>query len=184
MNTLDLISPTTPAEHFVKKDRFSPLQRKLFTFVCILLWSVISYLFISHFVMMAVQIKGISMSPTLLDGQRYILLRCPYLWRAPRHGEIVVIRDPEDHNLSIKRIIALPNELFEIRRDGVYVNDVKIPEPYLTPKALADSGNKLIKPTHLGPKDFIVLGDNRDFSADSRSYGVVPRDFILGRISR
>ena len=47
------------------------------------------------------------MSPTLLDGERYILFRCPYLWRTPRKGEIVVIKDPQDQDLSIKRIVAL-----------------------------------------------------------------------------
>src|ERR1700722_10620664 len=131
MKTLEVLSRTdAPVERRFFDPR--PEKRQFYVVLCILLWSVLAYLFISHFVMMAIQIKGASMSPTLLDGQRYILYRAPYLWRAPRKGEIVVIRDPEDHDLSIKRVIGLPNQVIEIRRDGVYVNNCKLDEPYLT----------------------------------------------------
>lgn len=161
-----------------------PEKRKFFIGLCIALWSVLAYLFISHFILMAVQIKGASMSPTLLDGQHYFLFRCPYLWRAPQTGEIVVIHDPEDHALSIKRIIAKPNQLLEIRRDGVYVDNVKLAEPYLTAEAAWASGHKLIKPTRLGAKEYYVMGDNRDRSADSRIYGPISKAAILGLIHR
>jgi signal peptidase I len=185
MKTLDLPSQSAGSENqFVKPNRFTPEQRQPYIIACIALWSVLAYLFISHFIIMAVQIKGASMWPTLLDGQRYMLVRCQYLWRAPREGEIVVIRDPEDHNLSIKRVIGLPNELFEIRRDGIYLDGQKLPEPYLTSKAAADSGNKLVKPTRLGPQQYFVMGDNRDWSADSRIYGPISRAAILGHINK
>ena len=184
MKTLDVISEShEPAERRTLF-RKSPESRQFYITLCILLWSIIAYLFISHFIMMSIQIKGASMSPTLMDGQRYVLFRCPYLWREPHANEIVVIRDPEDHGLSIKRVIAVPNQTIEIKRDGVYVDNVKKAEPYLTDEALWASGNKLIKATHLGPKDFYVLGDNRDRSADSRIYGPVTRDAILGTIRK
>jgi signal peptidase I len=163
---------------------FRAEERKSYIAVCILLWSAIAYLFFSHFIMMAVEIKGSSMFPTLKDGQRYLLLRCPYLWRSPKQGEIVVIRDPEDHNLSIKRLVGMPGDLFQIKNDGVYLNGTKYEEPYLTTEAILASGHKLVKPRKLGPKEYFVMGDNRDWSADSRTYGPVPRDFILGTISK
>ncbi|HWF19625.1 MAG TPA: signal peptidase I [Verrucomicrobiae bacterium] len=183
MNTLEVSSQST--ESVVR--RFynpEPEKRQFYIGLCILLWSILAYLFISHYVMMAVEIKGASMSPTLLDGQHYILYRCPYLWRAPRTGEIVVIHDPEDHQLSIKRIIGLPNQLVEIRHDGVYVDNEKLAEPYLTAEAAWASGHKLIKSVRLGPNEFYVLGDNRDRSADSRIYGSVPKNSILGLIHK
>src|SRR5579862_5027918 len=172
------IAPPTAAPQL----NFSRRIGQIKLFVCVVLWTIISYLLISHYVLMAVQIKGTSMSPTLLDGERYILYRCPYLWRAPRVGEIVVIKDPEDHDLSIKRIVGLPNDLIEIRDDGVYVNNVKLREPYLTSLEALASGWERIKPTRLGPHDYFVLGDNRNRSADSRIYGPVPRKCILGLI--
>lgn len=159
-------------------------QRQTKLLICGALWSVIFYLFISHYVLMAVEIKGSSMNPTLLDGDRYILYRCPYLWRSPRAGEIVVIKDPQDQDLSIKRIIGLPNDLVEIRKDGVYVNNRKLSEPYLTSVAAFASGLQRVKPTRLGPHQYFVLGDNRFRSADSRIYGPIQRDSILGLISK
>jgi signal peptidase I len=183
MNTNDL--PESQAAGQPRKSRrFVPERRQSAFVICILLWSVISYLLLSHFVLMSVEIKGTSMTPTLLDGQRYILFRAPYLWRTPRTGEIVVIKDPQDLDLSIKRIVALPNDLVEVRRDGVYVNNVKLPEPYLTSLASRASGDEPVKPIRLGRNDYFVLGDNRRRSADSRIYGPVPRKYILGLIAK
>lgn len=159
-------------------------SRQLPILVILLVLCVASYFLISRYVLMSVQITGTSMSPTLFNGERYILLRFPYLWRNPRQGEIVVIRDPEDHGLSIKRIIARPNDVIEIRRDGVYINRVKLAEPYLASFASFATCTEPIRPTRLGPDDYFVLGDNRGSSADSRSYGPVPRKDILGLISK
>jgi signal peptidase I len=184
MNAPDIGPTILPKARRFKLLHFASEYRQSSVIICILLWSVLSYLFISHYVLMAVEVKGTSMSPTLLDGQRYLLFRCPYLWRTPRKGEIVVIEDPEDHGLSVKRIVALPNELIEIRRDGVYVNNAKLPEPYLTSFAANVSGERPVKPTHLGREDYFVLGDNRDVSADSRIYGPVPLKNILGLLSK
>jgi signal peptidase I len=179
-----IITAPEPAKRRFDLRNITPETRRPYILLCIVLWSIISYLLISHFIMMSVQIKGASMSPTLLDGQRYLLYRCTFFWRAPRAGEIVVIRDPQDHDLSIKRIIGRPNDLLEIRRDGVYVNDAKLDESYLPAAAILATGNKTIKPTRLGPNSYFVLGDNRDYSADSRIYGPVPSNYILGVINK
>jgi len=158
--------------------------RHFIVFPGILLCSVLSYLLISQYIMMTVEIKGVSMTPTLLDGERFILYRCPYLWRTPRKREIVVIRDPEDHGLSIKRIVALPGETVEIRPDGVFIDNHRLAEPYLTSMASSASGTAPVKPVRLGRDDYFLLGDNRSVSADSRTYGPVPRNYILGLISK
>jgi signal peptidase I len=185
MNTLDVTSPASaPAERRFKIPRLKPENRQSYILLGTLLGCLVVYLLISHFIMMRVDIQGASMWPTLLDGQRYMLYRCPYLWRAPRQGEIVVIRDPEDHGLSIKRIIGVPNQVVEIKRDGVYVDHVKLHEPYLTALNLWASGHKTIEARTLKPNEYFVLGDNRDYSADSRRYGPVPRNLVLGLISR
>lgn len=168
----------------ILRQKPAPQYRQFRLLIFVVLMSAFAYLLFSHFVLMTVEIKGSSMSPTLLDGERFLLLRLPYLWRAPRSGEIVVIRDPEDHGLSIKRIVAGPNDLIEIRRDGVYVNNARLAEPYLATFAAFATGDYRVKPTRLGPQDYFVLGDNRPRSADSRSYGPVPRKAILGRITK
>ena len=185
MNAPDNIMPAPQGETLPQPRGFFRENRQFRLIICILLWSVISYLLLSHFVLMAVEIKGTSMAPALLDGQRYILFRCPYLWREPRRGEIVVIEDPQDHGLSVKRIVAGPGDIVEIRPEkGVYVNYTKLSEPYLTSLALRASGSEPFKAMRLGPDDYFVLGDNRSWSADSRLYGPVPRKFILGLITK
>src|SRR5262245_47078571 len=110
----------------------SPRRRapQVLLLTAVILGSLFSYFLISKFVVMSVEIKGVSMSPTLLNGDRYLLFRYPYLWRSPHNGEIVVIKDPADNDLSIKRIVGGPRDVVEIRRDGVYVNKVKLTEPY------------------------------------------------------
>jgi signal peptidase I len=161
-----------------------PQYRQIPLLIFVVLLSLFSYFLFSRYVLMSVEITGTSMSPTLANGDRYILFRCPYLWRAPRQGEIVVIRDPEDHGLSIKRIVARPHDTIEIRRDGVYVNHAKLAEPYLRSFAYFDTCAAPVKPVQLGSDDYYVLGDNRGFSADSRSYGPVQRKDILGLIAK
>jgi signal peptidase I len=161
-----------------------PEKRQIPLLIFVLLLSAAFYFLFSHFVLMTVVIKGASMSPTLFDGERYILYRCTYLWRAPRQGEIVVIKDPQDNDLSIKRIIGRPNDVVEIRHDGVYVNSAKLEEPYLASFAYFASRSTPLKPTKLGKDDYFVMGDNRGRSADSRIYGPVHSDHILGLIAK
>lgn len=167
----------------LKKPRPPQYRQFRLLIFCVLL-SLLSYFVFSRYVFMSVEITGTSMSPTLLNGDRYILFRCPYLWRAPRQGEIVVIRDPEDHGLSIKRIVAVPHDVIEVRRDGVYVNHARLSEPYLASFAYYDTCTVPVKPVQLGNDAYYVMGDNRGFSADSRSYGPVPRKDILGLIEK
>ncbi|MDB6125627.1 MAG: lepB [Pedosphaera sp.] len=185
MKTLDSSSATTqPPRRKFRLFRFVPEDKQVLLLLCILLCSIGSYFLISRYFLMSVEIKGVSMSPTLLDGERYLLYRFTYLWRTPRKGEIVVIKDPQDHGLSIKRIVALPNEVIEIRSNGVYVNKEKLSEPYLTLAAAYASGDSHVAPLKLNPDQYFVLGDNRSRSADSRFYGPVLRKEILGVISK
>ncbi|MDB6019636.1 MAG: putative signal peptidase [Pedosphaera sp.] len=185
MKTPDALPPADePAAPSASVTRAGRNARQFRLLLYVALWSVMAYFFISHYVLMAVEIKGTSMSPTLIDGERYLLYRCTYLVRTPRKGEIVVIKDPEDHGLSIKRIVALPDETVEMRPDGLYVNNVKLPEPYLISKYTFGPHNEPTKPIRVAKNSYFVLGDNRNRSADSRIYGPVPLDQILGVISK
>ena len=144
-----------------------------------------SYFFISHYVLQSVTVVGMSMSPTLKDSQHYLLNRWLYLVRAPQHSDIVVIRDPIDDTFAVKRIIGTSGDLVFLRGGNVYLNGRPLNEPYLpagTPTfPYARVSEQLIK---LGKKEYFVLGDNRKNSLDSRAYGVLDRDRILGIIVR
>jgi signal peptidase I len=143
--------------------------------------AVSTYLLSSHFVFQKVVVDGDSMNPTLRDSQTFLLNRVEYLFRKPQWGDIVVIRDPEDGGLSIKRVVAVEGQSVELEGGRVFIDGLKLPENYLRPGTRTFSyHNCRSEKFDCGQGQFFVLGDNRDVSADSRVYGPVPRQNILG----
>ena len=140
-----------------------------------------SYFVFTHFVFQTVIVDGQSMSPTLRNSQSFILNRAEFFFREPQWGDIVVLKDPEDGGLSIKRVVAAPGQTVQFQGGAVYVNGVKLKERYLRAETPTYSfhtrdGEKF----DCADQQFFVLGDNRGNSADSRAYGPVPRKNILG----
>jgi len=143
------------------------------------------YHFTSRFMFQSVQIVGASMSPTLHDSERYVLNRLVYRIRDPRPQDIVVLRDPSDNCYAVKRIIAKEGDLVHIKNGHLFVNGKELNEPYLpkeTPTYPAPRHEEQM--WVCGVNQYFVLGDNRNNSADSRVYGTVPRENILGLIAR
>jgi len=144
-----------------------------------------SYFVISHFVLQSVEVVGESMVPTLRDSEHYLLNRWVYVVRSPQRNDVVVIRDPLDNTYAVKRVIGAAGDLVFLRGGNVYVNGRKLEEPYLnkgTPTyTVGPKKEQLIK---CGNNEYFVLGDNRKNSTDSRTYGLVTRDRILGMLMR
>ena len=117
-----------------------------------------------------------SMAPTLEVGDEIVVTR--YFASNPERGHVVVFRSPADsRELIVKRIVGLPGDLVDSRLGRVRVGGYTLAEPYLLQQAMSGAIQ-----TQLVPRDsYFVLGDNRDDSLDSRSWGVVPRDRIVGR---
>jgi signal peptidase I len=142
-----------------------------------------SYFLISRFFLQSVEVVGQSMVPTLQDSRRYLLNRWIYYVRAPQRADIVVIRDPADRRLAVKRIIALPGDSVYLKDGSVCLNGHKLQESYLPPHTPTFPEGNLSQQWLRCPKGhYIVLGDNRKNSTDSRSYGPVARRDLLGRI--
>jgi signal peptidase I len=157
-------------------------QRRIFKLLLLVALSFGSYLFFSRMVVTAVEVKGASMAPTLRAGDRCLLNRFAYLTREPARGELVVLKDPETGDLIVKRIVGMPFETVIMRNDAAYVNGRRIFEPYAS-RYVREDYSPLSKAT-VCPKDhYFVLGDNRNRSVDSRAFGPVPRESILGVIS-
>jgi signal peptidase I len=113
------------------------------------------------------------------------LNRSVYYIHAPQRGDIVVLRDPADHGLSVKRVIAAAGDCVVLKEGRVYVNGRRLDEPYLTPGVLTFPQTKAREQRlDCGEGQYVVFGDNRGNSADSRCYGPVSRGGILGRVVR
>lgn len=139
--------------------------------------ALILALVVHLFLAQATVVFGQSMEPNLQPYQRLIVDKISYRLRPPQRNDIVVIDLPDIDELLVKRVIALPGEIVEIRKGAIFVNGEQIAEPFahdMTPYDMA--------PVTLGPLSYLVLGDNRSNSNDSRSFGPVTRNQILGRV--
>ncbi len=129
------------------------------------------------FLAQATIVYGQSMEPNLSERQRLIIDKLSYRFQPPQRNDIVVLDMPGMDEMLVKRIIGLPGETVEIRNGVVYIDNQPIPEPF--PHEL---GYQSMDPVTLGPLSYFVMGDNRDNSNDSRAFGPVKREYILGRV--
>lgn len=140
--------------------------------------------FSQQHLLQTVQIQGCSMMPTLPDAKCYLLNRAAYLLHDPQPTDIVVLRDPETDCYAIKRIIAKPGDAIYVEGGKLFVNGQRISEPYLAPNIKTYPDAKYRAQMWIcGNNQYFVLGDNRYNSADSRVYGTISRQSILGMVT-
>mgnify|MGYP000900391674 FL=1 len=136
-------------------------------------------LLIRGFIFEPISVNGESMVPTLQNGEDLIVLKYPYRFRTPKFGEIIVFKYPSDPRYHyIKRVIGLPGDSIEIKDGEVYVNGKQLKEPYINEKTLMD-----FKLDKVPENTVFVMGDNRNWSRDSRfsDVGPVPYKNIIGK---
>lgn len=129
-------------------------------------------------------VSGASMDPTFESGQYLIVDQISYRLEEPARGEVVIFKYPRNPSTYfIKRIIALPGERITIDESGVTITNSEYPEGFLLDEPYLTHGMRIGDPltTQLGPDEYFVMGDNRDKSSDSRTWGVLTRDHIIGR---
>ncbi len=133
-------------------------------------------------------VEGSSMEPTLRDGERVLVDRVAYIGsREPRRGDVVVFRawprrmDPFDSEMAdaedfIKRVIAIPGDVIEVRDGRVIVNGRTLDEKHSDQPTVGE-----VDPLVVAGGEYFVLGDNRNNSSDSRLFGTLSEDRIVGR---
>ncbi|MBE9472357.1 MAG: signal peptidase I [Chloroflexi bacterium] len=138
--------------------------------------AVIIALVINLFLAQATQVLGQSMEPNLHSSQRVVVEKVTYrFFHGPRRGDIVVIDLPGQTEMLIKRVVGLPGETIEVRSGKVYIAGEQIDETWTINPGGSNYGPQTIPPLHV-----FVMGDNRGASNDSRSFGPVLIDHIVG----
>lgn len=128
-------------------------------------------------------VAGASMEPTFENNQYLIVDEITYRLGEPERRDVIIFRYPRDPSkFFIKRIIALPRETIKIEGSKITIyNDIH-PDGFMLNESYIDRMDKDAFLTQtLGDDEYFVLGDNRDASSDSRVWGVLKRDFIIGR---
>lgn len=185
------------------------VKREIFEFLKLVAWFLVLFFVLRTYVIEGYEVQGPSMMPTLEDRERILVLKLPHILshfslfssiRAVGAGDIVVFKSPDDgRKRYVKRVIAkgpkrrrgktveaepdslsnAPEETVSVRMEGnaIYVNNRRISEDYDITRA--HGRDELYE--ELGPGDCFVLGDNRRVSKDSRSFGPVDEEDIIGK---
>jgi signal peptidase I len=142
--------------------------------------AVVAVFLVRNFIAQPFLVSGSSMEPNFLNGNYLLVDELTYRFREPQRGEVVVFRYPLDRRaFYIKRIVGLPGERVVIEDDRVLVirdgEEVVLNEQYLL-----SSGTRGQFDVTLDNQEYFVMGDNRNFSFDSRSWGPLSEEDIIG----
>ena len=148
------------------------------------------FLVIYLFLMQPHQVNGQSMLPNFQDGEHVMTDKISYKFREPMRGEVVVFHAPPAAGCVegtgcdfIKRIIAVPGDKVTVHDNAIWINGQKLPEPYIPDDFEILPGRATLnEEIYLGPDEYFVSGDNRPHSSDSRFWGPITKDEIVGRV--
>ncbi len=132
------------------------------------------------------KVSGSSMFPNFHTGDYIITNKITYRFQEPKRGDIIVLKNPKDTSQDfIKRIIGLPNDQVKVQDGHVFINGKQLQEKYLDPSLLTPPGAFLREGQEITvePGNYIVMGDNRTASSDSREWGYVPKEDIIGKVA-
>lgn len=123
------------------------------------------------------------MQPGLHTNELVMVNLLAYDFGSPHRGDVIVLHPPDDPSTTyVKRVIGVPGDHISITTNAVIVNGHTLNEPYISPLDPSAPENPSVVPNlTLGPKQYFVMGDNRQDSLDSRSFGYVPRANIVGQ---
>ena len=156
----------------------------LWEFFKIFIVALIIVVPIRYFLFQPFIVSGDSMVPTFHSGDYLIINEITYRFSDPQRGDVIVFKYPKDTAIKfIKRVVGLPGEIVEIKNGQVtiYYADGKsqiLEESYLPDQKETYGDMKVV----LSDSEYFVLGDNRPYSSDSRTWGPLPKDNIIGKV--
>lgn len=141
--------------------------------------------FAIHFSVQPYIVDGPSMQPGLHTGELVMVNLLAYDFGSPQRGDVIVFHPPDDPGQQyVKRVIGIPGDTVSVTPTAVYVDNIKLSEPYIYPLAPGQNESPVAIPQlHLGTGQYFVMGDNRDNSRDSRYFPTpVTRQMIIGKV--
>ncbi|MFH1255515.1 MAG: signal peptidase I [bacterium] len=161
--------------------------RYIFELVKVVAVSLAIIIPVRYYLIQPFYVKGASMEPNFYDKEYLIVDEISFRLKNPERGDIIVFkypRNPEEY--FIKRIIGLPGEKVQIKNGFVYIYNEKNPEGLKLEESYLPENDKTYglneESVTLNSNEYYVLGDNRNFSKDSRSFGAVDGELIIGRV--
>jgi len=163
-------------------------MRKIFSFI----WEISKVAIIAALIVLPIRqyvfqpffVKGQSMEPSFSNGDYLIIDEISYRFSDPQRGEVIVFNYPKDPTQRyIKRVIGLPGETIEVKDGKVMVfnrEGEKVLEETDYLRSVNQTPGQIL--TTLEQDEYFVMGDNRDASSDSRSWGPLPKDYIIGKV--
>jgi signal peptidase I len=159
----------------------TPQDTEKGSFIKVFFITFVIALFVRIFIAQPFIVNGASMEPTFESGEYVIVDEISYRFREPVRGEVVIFKYPKNPSkFFIKRIVGLPGETVEVKNNSIFITDkggvlVNLEGEYAS--LPADGTMKVT----LAEDEYFVLGDNRPVSSDSRRWGPLPEDLIVGR---
>lgn len=140
---------------------------------------------IRYFVFQPFIVKGISMEPNFHNGDYLIVDEFSYYFKSPQRGEVIVFHYPKNPSEKfIKRVIGLPEEKIEFKNEKIIITNQSGKEIVLNESDYLNSSDYLGKKEFvLGKENYFVMGDNRLHSFDSRNWGTLSKDYIIGKVA-
>lgn len=184
LDDIDLPDKTSDEEEASNENKEHSVLKELFSYVKIICVAVVLALFINNYVIVNASVPTGSMNNTIMEGDRLIGFRLSYVFSEPERGDIIIFKFPDDPDQKfVKRIVGVPGDIVEIKREqdgvNVYVNGVILDEPYLKEEMRSAKDYLFIVPND----SYFVMGDNRNDSKDSRFWvnTYVPKDYIIAK---
>jgi len=141
------------------------------------------FLLVWVFLVQAFRVQGSSMIPNFRDGEMILTDKISYRFTQPKRGQVIIFQSPIGEKDLIKRVTGLPGETLTLKNGEIFINGKKLEEKYLPADVKTFPGQfiKEDQPITIGSNQFIVFGDNRPHSQDSREWGTVDKKQIVGR---
>lgn len=153
-------------------------------------WEVVKFVFLALIIVVPIRVyvaqpyivSGSSMVPTFHNGDYLIVDQLSYRFDEPDRGDVVIFKYPKDPTkFFIKRVIALPRETLEIREGTIIIKNETSPDGFVLPDPYNKSPFNDTMTITLQDTEYFVMGDNREASLDSRSWGALPRSLLVGK---